>query len=130
MKNNYHYNNKLRNLAKANRKNPTKAEKKIWYYVLSKRQLMGYRFLRQRPIGNYIADFLCKELLLVIEVDGSTHEYKHEEDVRKDETLRELGFEVLRFKDDEVMEGLNNVREKIEFVIRNSPLRGTQGVNS
>ena len=93
-RNNYHYNPKLRPLANHLRKTMTKSEACLWKYVLSKRQMKGYQFRRQRPVLNYIADFMCKELLLIIEVDGITHDDPEavEQDLIRDENLREVGF--------------------------------------
>jgi Uncharacterized protein conserved in bacteria len=72
--NNYHYNKKLKQYARDMRNRSTKAETLLWDDVL-KHSFLGYQFLRQRPILNYIADFACLELMLVIEVDGMTHEF-------------------------------------------------------
>jgi very-short-patch-repair endonuclease len=66
------YNPKLKELAKKLRKNMTSSEVKLWN-ELKNGQMMGYDFDRQRPIGNYIVDFFCKDLQLAIEVDGITH---------------------------------------------------------
>ena len=71
--NNWHYNNKLRPLSKALRRNMTKAEVCLWKYALRASKTLGYSFTRQRPVLSYIVDFMCKELCLVIEVDGVTH---------------------------------------------------------
>lgn len=78
--------------------------------------MLGYQFLRQRPIDRFIADFMCKDLRLIIELDGITHQdptviLKDEE---KDKTLSELGCSVLRFTDNEVMRDLPNVQRVIE----------------
>ncbi len=70
--NNFHYNPKLKNRSRYLRSKSTKAEVYLWKFALSNK-IMRYRFLRQRPVLNYIADFMCKELLLIIEVDGVTH---------------------------------------------------------
>ncbi|WP_205501481.1 endonuclease domain-containing protein [Rufibacter psychrotolerans] len=113
MEDNHHYNKKLKPLAKALRSDSTKAEIRLWCELLSKKKL-GYSFLRQRPIGNYIADFLCKELALIIEVDGYSHNFKTEEDAERDRSLKALGFTVLRFTDDEVMNDLSNVQRTLE----------------
>ena len=69
--NTFHYNKNLRPFANTNRKNMTKAEACLWKFVIGRRQMMNYQFRRQRPILNYIADFMCKELMLIIEVDGT-----------------------------------------------------------
>lgn len=79
--------------------------------------MRGYAFLRQRPIGNYIVDFFSKELKLVIEVDGITHEYKQREDKEKDIYLTKMGYKVLRFEDDDVLNHMNVVAMAIEDYI-------------
>lgn len=111
-KENFHlYNNRLQPFANALRKDMTKAEACLWKYALKARQMKGYQFRRQRPVLNYIADFMCKELMLVIEVDGITH---HDEkvilkDKRKQRDLEAAGFTVLRFSDSEVLKGMTGV---------------------
>ena len=76
----------------------------------------GYGFNRQRPIGNYIVDFACKELKLVIEVDGYSHHFEEtrEKDKLKEDYLKSEGFRVLRFDDDEVLKDIRNVIRVIE----------------
>ena len=66
------YNKKLIALARENRKNPNPAEIKIWSEVLRMRQFATLKFLRQKPIDNYIVDFYCSKLRLVIEIDGES----------------------------------------------------------
>ena len=85
--------------------------------------MKGYGFLRQRPIGPYIADFFCKELKLIIETDGITHEYNDvfKKDIEKTNYLNNLGYEVLRFKDDEVIDDIDNVKYIIESWITGHP---------
>lgn len=109
--NNWKYGKDLRAFARENRKSMSKAEVCIWKYLLSGRQLRGYRFLRQRPIDRYIADFMCKELMLVIELDGITHEFEEviENDNIRQKRLEEMGFTALRFQDEEVLNDLKNV---------------------
>lgn len=102
----YHfYNKNLQRYANRLRNEGTKAEACLWKYVLRASKLKGYPFRRQRPVLNYIADFMCKELMLIIEVDGSIHDL--EEVVRKDkerkQALEEAGFTVLRFTNEEVL---------------------------
>jgi len=80
--NNQNYNKNLRSKAHSLRHSMTKAEACLWKYALRAGMMKGYVFNRQRPIGNYIADFVCKELMLVIEVDGYSHQ--HEEIQTKD----------------------------------------------
>ena len=92
------YNPKLKELAKKLRQNMTFSEVKLWNELKSG-QLMGYDFDRQRPIGNYIVDFFCKDLQLALEVDGITHldEKVIEKDKIRQEDLEELGVYFLRF---------------------------------
>src|SRR5688500_3646477 len=112
----WHYNNTLKALASENRKSMTKAEACLWKFVLSKRQRRGYQFRGQRPVLNSIADFMCKELMLIIEIDGLTHQWTEvaEKDIKREEDLKRVGFYVLRFNDDEVLEQINQVIYRIE----------------
>ena len=94
----------------------TKAEACLWKYALSKRQMLGFAFRRQRPISNFIVDFICLKLKLIIEVDGYCHQLQENEvkDQSRQLVLETLGYTVLRFKDEEVLEHLNQVREIIQ----------------
>ena len=98
----------------------TKAEACLWKYAFRASETMGYSFTRQRPVLFYIADFMCKELCLVIEVDGITH--LDEEVIKKDEIkqrdLEEAGFHVLRFRDEEVLNRIDLVIIEIEKCIK------------
>jgi very-short-patch-repair endonuclease len=97
--NNYHYNHKLKNLALANKRNMTKSAACMWKYVLGNKQMLGYQFRRERPILNFIADFVCLEILLIVEVDGFTHDDSkaNKKDRERDKKLTDVGFTVLRF---------------------------------
>jgi very-short-patch-repair endonuclease len=112
MPDNLDYNKNLKPFAKSLRADSTKDEIRLWCELLSKSKL-GYSFLRQRPIGKYIADFMCKELRLIVEVDGYSHNFKTNQDAERDKTLSELGFTVLRFTDNEVMNDLPNVQRTL-----------------
>jgi len=116
---NNQYNPRLQSNAKDLRYRMTKAEACLWKYVLKGRVLKGYQFRRQRPIDQYIADFVCLPLKLIIEVDGITHTYgevANNDEVRQAK-LESLGFKVIRFEDDEVLTQINRVRESILGVI-------------
>lgn len=117
--NNNNYNIKLKSFARTNRKDGTKAEVKIWCELLRNKKMLGYPFLRQRPIGNYIADFLSKDLKLIIEVDGLTHEWgtQFEKDKQRELALNEMGFQVITFNDEEVMHDIENVERAIQAYI-------------
>jgi very-short-patch-repair endonuclease len=118
-KDNLFYNKKLQSNANALRNNMTKAEACLWKYVLRARSMMGYQFRRERPVLNYIADFMCKDLKLIIEVDGITHSFDGalEKDMRRQRELEEAGFRVIRFTDNEVLKGIDSVSERIREVI-------------
>ncbi|GHA57420.1 endonuclease domain-containing protein [Pontibacter akesuensis] len=100
-------------LAKQLRQNSTLAEVILWN-ELKNRQLLGLDFDRQKPLDNFIVDFYCKELMLAVEVDGDSHDYKYEEDVERQQTLEKLGVTFLRFDDREVKQDLANVLRGIE----------------
>jgi very-short-patch-repair endonuclease len=118
--NNYGYNKKLKENANKLRKEMTKAEACLWKYVLRAGGMLGFTFRRQRPVLNYIADFLCKELMLIIEVDGMTHSYEEvdENDQRRQNQLEMAGFKVLRFSDEEILNHINRVGQTIESEVR------------
>ena len=123
-KNNYHYNKKLKNFANENRKTFTKSAACMWKYLLRNREMMGYQFRRERPILNYIADFVCLELLLIIEVDGITHDSEEAQlkDIKRDEKLNEIGFTVLRFGSWEVLNKIDDVAIMIGDWIRENAI--------
>jgi len=115
-----HYNKILKPYARKHRNNSTKAEIRLWSKLLRNKQMLGFPFLRQRPIDNYIADFFCKELKLIIETDGITH---HSDEARikdkiREKRLIELGYHLIRFDDAEVMWDIENVRLEIEGKIK------------
>jgi len=95
----------------------TKGEACLWKYVLRAGRMKGYQFRRQRPVLDFIADFMCKELRLVIEVDGITHDNKLEKDNHRDDKLRQAGFYVYRFTDEEVLTNIEGVMMAIERII-------------
>ena len=107
------YNKELNKKAKYLRNEMTAAEKKLWYGYLRNHQ---FQFLRQRPIGNYIVDFYCPKLKLVIEIDGETHLSKEDREYDKERTrvLESYGLKVLRFWNDDVLNGIEVVSEMIE----------------
>ena len=115
----HHYNNKLRKFAGQNRKGMNKAEACMWKFVLSKGQMKGYPFRRQRPILNYIADFMCMPLKLIIEVDGDSHESLEAQakDLKRNQDLSEIGFTTLRFSNWEVHNRIGEVAQIIALWI-------------
>lgn len=111
----------LKEYARKLRKTSTQAEKELWNYLKAK-QINGYDFDRLRPIDQFIVDFFCKELLLVIEIDGRSHDYKIGKDKKRQNRLEELGISVLRFTDHEVKSNAAGVSESIQQWIDNHRL--------
>ena len=124
---NYAYNKRLQPFANNLRKNMTKAEACLWKYALRAGRIKGYQFRRQRPVLQYIADFLCKELKLVIEVDGITHfdDETGKKDMRKAAALKSAGFTIIRFTDEDVLKNMTGViqriKEVVDAIVQSSP---------
>ena len=110
------YNPQLVERAKELRKNMTPAEKKLW-----KNYLKTFKFpvLRQRPIDNFIVDFYCAQLKLVIEIDGDSHFTEEGQDYDEARTgiLQGYGLKMIRFTNDEVLNNLEGVCQEIEVFI-------------
>ncbi|NIM93010.1 MAG: DUF559 domain-containing protein [Anaerolineales bacterium] len=98
--------------ARTLRKEQTKAEEILWF-VLRNRNLCGWKFRRQHPIGPFIVDFFCLEAKLVVEVDGDTHVGQEEYDERRTEWLNGQGYRVIRFTNREVLKHTRLVMEVI-----------------
>jgi len=113
---NHFYNKNLQPYANRLRKEMTKAEACLWKYVLRASKMKGYPFRRQRPVLQYIADFMCKELMLIVEVDGSIHELEEvrKNDEQRQKALEEAGFTVLRFTNEEVLTNIQWVSGYLE----------------
>ena len=113
---------KPRNTTRARelRNTATPAERKLWEY-LSRSQL-GAKFSRQMPVGPWYADFLCRELHLIVELDGFSHDVQPEKDVRRDADLQARGHTVLHFRNEEVMEDAEAVARAIQLKIEESAL--------
>ena len=96
--------------AKQLRQDETLAEKRLWEQ-LRNRQFNNFKFVRQAPVGHHIADFLCRELRLIVEVDGATHSTEAEisHDANRTSQLQSLGYQVVRFQNDEVINGMDEV---------------------
>ena len=86
----------------------TYGESALWKAIRNK-ALKGYKFRRQVPISNYVVDFYCPELMLVIEIDGISHDLKGHRDKIRQKELEKLGLKVLRFTESEVLQNLNGV---------------------
>jgi very-short-patch-repair endonuclease len=97
--------------AKKLRSNMTDAERRLWYRLRAHR-FGGIKFKRQVPIGPYVADFACLNRRLVLEIDGGQHA-ESETDCLRDQRLREAGFKVLRFWNNDVLARTDTVLELI-----------------
>ena len=102
------YDPKLKILARNLRNNSTNAEIRLWKNLRNK-QLRGYDFHRQKPIGNYIVDFFCNDLMLAIEIDGISHSEKLEKDIMRQKNLEKLNIKFLRFSEFEVLNDIDRI---------------------
>jgi very-short-patch-repair endonuclease len=104
----------LTTVARSLRRNATGAERRLWQ-GLRREQVAGFRVRRQVILGGYIADFVCFEARMVIEVDGATHGTDEEvaRDATRSATLAAQGYDVPRFTNDDVFHNLDGVLETI-----------------
>ena len=106
------YTQQILERAKTLRQSRTDAEGLLWHY-LRRKQLDGYKFRRQQPIGPYIVDFACMSRKLVIELDGGQHAERHDYDEKRDDYLRGKGYRILRFWNNEVFQNCMDVLEAV-----------------
>jgi len=100
------------------RKTSTPSENILWESLRAKR-FHNFKFFRQYGIGEYIADFYCPELKLVIEVDGKIHDFQKEYDKVRDDYMKNLNILVVRFKNEEIIDNIESVLKKLELLISN-----------
>jgi PncC family amidohydrolase len=128
----------LKKFVAAHRSNPTEAEKNLWE-ILKGRKLSGYKFRRQHIINSYIADFVCLPKRLVIEVDGLIHQVPENKisDAERTSELNRLGFEVIRFTNEQIRQDADNVLNEILLQLKkenrllesgNPPLEGREAI--
>ncbi len=103
------------------RRAATPAERLLWRYLA--RGQLGAKFSRQMPIGPYFADFLCRELMLVIELDGFSHEMRLDADAARTKVIEALGYRMLRFTNADVLGNAEGVALAIQEVVRAVRLR-------
>ena len=114
----------LKQFSKDNRKNQTEEEDTLWQSVRNNK--LGFKIRRQHAIGTFIADFVCLDKRLVIEVDGEYHLNNQEYDDARTEFLKDEGFDVIRFTNDEVVNSLQTVLAKIKSTLESRvSIRGT-----
>jgi very-short-patch-repair endonuclease len=109
--------NKVKNIAREMRKQGTIAEKKLWK-ELRNHKIVNMKFRRHHAIGKYIVDFYCREIKLIVEVDGEIHEYQRDEDTLRQNYLEELEYNVMRFSNEEVISNTEKVMKEIEDFVR------------
>ena len=102
------------------RNNATDAEKRLWRN-LSNRQLGGFKFSRQMPVGPFICDFMCRQTGLVVELDGGQHDSQAGRDEDRTRVIESEGYRVIRFWNNEVMENLEGVLSAILDALRTPP---------
>ena len=102
------------NRSRVLRANDTSAEAKLWT-ELRNRQLGDLKFVRQAPVGDYFVDFLCRERMVVVEIDGGTHSTDADlaSDAARSEELSRLGYRVFRVSNADVFEQMDEVLEAL-----------------
>ncbi|MBT3348849.1 tRNA uridine(34) 5-carboxymethylaminomethyl modification radical SAM/GNAT enzyme Elp3 [bacterium] len=113
------YDPELKNRARELRKKATPAEKKLWEQLLRGRKFQNLRFLRQKPIDNFIVDFYCPELLLVLEIDGDIHDFQKKYDQERTEKLSKYGIEVVRYSNDQILSNIKEVSFDLARIVQN-----------
>jgi very-short-patch-repair endonuclease len=115
-------------IARSLRRNPTQAEQRLWSR-LRHRQLDGFRFRRQVPLGPYVVDLACLSARLIVEVDGGQHGWQGARDDMRTAWLEAAGFRVVRFWNNDVLANSDGVIQRIREILeapppRPSPARG------
>jgi len=123
------YNPKLKQYARELRKNSTLAEVLLWNNI--KNRALGVQFHRQVPMLDYIVDFYCHELMLAIEIDGNSHDYRYFEDKNRQNKLEEYGVKFIRFNDLDVKNNMFSISLSLEEQVKllKTPLKSPQGDN-
>ena len=102
------------------RSTATDAEKKLWTH-LSRRQLNGFKFSRQMPVGPYICDFMCREARLVVELDGGQHDERAGYDAARTEYIEASGYRLIRFWNTDVLSNIDHVLTAIGEALGTPP---------
>ena len=110
-------------VARKLRSSMTEPEMLLWQRLRGRR-LLGFKFRRQVPVGNYVADFASLEAQLVVELDGGQHLEQEAEDLERTAEMQGVGFRVLRFWNDDVFLRIDDVLEKIIAMLQGDKTRG------
>lgn len=100
--------------ARENRNNPSKAENKMWYEILRNKEFGNYKFIRQKPLDNYIVDFYCSKLMIAIEIDGDSHCEQKDYDELRTKKLGSYGIEIIRYTNFDILENIESVYEDLK----------------
>ena len=117
----------IRDTARRLRRKQTEWEHNLWTR-LRRRQLKGFKFRRQHPIGPFFADFFCPEAKLVIEIDGPQHADELARDESRTGFLRDAGYRVLRFWNHEIRAEIDTVMQRIADALEQSRTTRGRGV--
>ncbi len=100
------------------RQEPSPAESRLWWF-LRRRRFHGYKFRRQHSLGRFVVDFYCPELNLAVEVDGDSHfdTDRKANDQRRQQWLERAGIQVVRFRNDEILQAIDRVLHQLRAVI-------------
>ena len=109
------YNSKLKDFSRFLRNHSTPSEITLWNHI--RKKALGVEFHRQVPILEYIVDFYCQELRLVIEVDGNTHDFRYVEDKVRQEQIEQWGITFIRFSNEEIKTNMFSVILSLESKI-------------
>jgi very-short-patch-repair endonuclease len=115
------YNPELKQRARELRKQGVLSEVLLWK-ELKGRKVLGYQFMRQKSVGEYIVDFYCSKLKLVIEIDGESHKSRYDYNIQKQRDLESIGLTMLRFNDVDVKQNMPNVLMVVKGWIKHNPL--------
>jgi BirA family biotin operon repressor/biotin-[acetyl-CoA-carboxylase] ligase len=112
---------KVRNTVRARelRLAATPTERLLWQFI--SRSQLGVKFSHQMPVGPYFADFLCRELMLIVELDGFSHDVQPQRDHQRDSYLKQVGYQVLHFPNAEVMGNVDAVIAAICLALGQGP---------
>ncbi|MFH1608843.1 MAG: DUF559 domain-containing protein [Patescibacteria group bacterium] len=115
------YDKNLVSRARELRKSETDTEKKFWLKILKNKKLSKYKFTRQKPIGNFIVDFYCAKLKLVIEIDGEVHRFQKSRDYERDNLLKQkFGLKIIRYKNKDVLNDINKILSDLVSILENT----------
>ncbi|MBD3762047.1 endonuclease domain-containing protein [Rhizorhabdus sp.] len=107
-------------LAKKLRNNATDVERKLWQHLRNS-QLKGFKFSRQMPVAGFVCDFLCRSARLVIELDGGQHDTQTDEDETRTRRIEAEGYRVIRFRNNDVNDGIEGVLLRISEALEAHP---------